>query len=118
MSVHVNFNLIHPFFKDALRVTVEWDFPFLPRVGESVSPRIWIEESKIKRKEIEYLLSEKGKVNLKAQNFSKDFAFDDWLYEVGIECDTVFGISYYKDSNVVPAEIYVGMYLNKDGKSI
>lgn len=53
MSVHIKFNLDHDFFKEPLSVTVEWKFPFLPRIGEAVNAWIWIEEAQISPEKIE-----------------------------------------------------------------
>lgn len=115
MSVHINFNLDHPFFLEPLRVRVEWKFPFLPRVKESVNPWIWIEEAPISREKIEKLLSSEGRESLESEDFSGEITLNDWLYEVGIECDFVYRISYYKDDKVEPHEIYIDMYLNDTG---
>ena len=114
MSVHINFNLDHPYFLEPLQVGVEWKFPFLPRVGESVNAWIWIEETQISRERIEKLLSAEGKESLESEDFSGQNTLNDWLYEVGIQCDTVFSISYYKKDSE-PHEIYVEMYLNDTG---
>ncbi|GAE86358.1 hypothetical protein [Bacteroides reticulotermitis] len=115
MSVPVYFNLDHSFFKEPLRVSVNWTFPFLPRVGETVSPWIWIEEKEISREKIEKLLSSEGIDSLNAEDFSGENTLNDWLYEVGIQCDTVYSISYFKNDKVDPYEIYIQMYLNDTG---
>ena len=115
MSVPVYFNLDHSFFRNPLRVRVNWTFPFLPRVGETVSPWIWIEEKEIPRKVIEELLTGEGEESLNTEDFSGENTLNDWLYEVGIRCDTVYSISYYKNDQVEPPEIYIEMYLNDTG---
>lgn len=111
MSVPVYFNLDHSFFKEPLRVSVNWTFPFLPRVGETVSPWIWIEEKEISREKIEKLLSSEGIDSLNAEDFSGENTLNDWLYEVGIQCDTVYSISYFKNDKVDPYEISKCSYL-------
>lgn len=111
MSVHINFNLDHPNFREPLRVGVEWKFPFIPRIGESVNAWIWIEERQIDSEEIENLLTAEGE---KRRNSYSDLSLNDWLYEVGIECNTVYGISYYKDKSE-SGDIYIEMYLNDTG---
>lgn len=115
MSVAVYFNLDHPFFREPLRVRVNWAFPFLPRVGEKVSPWIWIEEKEIPREVIEELLSGEGKESLNTEDFSGENTLNDWLYEVGIQCNAVYSISYFKYDEGEPHEIYIEMYLNDTG---
>lgn len=37
MSVHINFNLDYPYFREPLRVRIEWKFPFFTesrRIGK------------------------------------------------------------------------------------
>lgn len=34
MGVHIKFSMEHRYFKDWLEVDVDWNYPFLPRVGE------------------------------------------------------------------------------------
>lgn len=113
MSVLVYFNLDHPYFQEPLRVRVEWKFSFLPRVGESVNAWIWIEEAEISNEEIENLLTTEGEKNRNAE-YNKNCSLNDWLYEVGIECSKVYGISYYKKKSE-PHDIYVEMWLNDTG---
>lgn len=114
MSVPIYFNLDHSCFREPLRIRVEWKFPFLPRVGESVNAWIWIEETELNNKEIEDLLSAEGEKSRNAE-IHKGFSLNAWLYEVGMECDTVYSISYYKNDKVNPHEIYIEMYLNDTG---
>lgn len=113
MSIHINFNLDHPFFREPLQVKVKWTFPFLPRVGESVNAWIWIEEAQISNKEIERLLTAEGEKSYKAEIHHK-FTLNDWLYELGMECNKVYSISYYKEQSD-PYNIYVEMFLNDTG---
>lgn len=113
MSVHINFNLDHPYFREPLQVMVEWKFPFLPRIGESVNAWIWIEEAEISNEKIESLLTTEGEESRNA-DIHKNYSLNDWLYEVGIECRTVYGISYYKEEDV-PHNIMIQMYLNDTG---
>lgn len=114
MSVHINFNLDHPYFREPLQVWVKWKFPFLPRVGESVNAWIWIEEAQISSDKIESLLSTEGEESRNAE-IHKNLSLNDWLYEVGMECNTVYSISYYKNDKTEPNEIYIQMYLNDTG---
>jgi hypothetical protein len=113
MSVHINFNLDHPYFREPLRVRVEWKFPFLPRVGELVNAWIWIEEAEISNEKIESLLTAEGEDSRNAE-IHKTFSLNAWLYEVGMECNKVYSISYYKEDSA-PHDIYVEMYLNDTG---
>lgn len=113
MSVHINFNLDHPYFREPLRVRVEWKFPFLPRIGEAVNAWIWIEEAEISSEKVEKLLTEEGEESYNEDIHGK-FTLNDWLYEVGMECDKVYSISYYKEKSE-PHNMYVEMYLNDTG---
>lgn len=91
MSIHIKFNLIHPYFREPLRVGVEWGFPFLPRIGESVNAWIWIEEEQISREKVEKLLTKEGKESLAEYDFSKETSLNNWLYEVGVvTCSNLF----------------------------
>lgn len=116
MSIYINLNLDHPFFREPLRVGIKWAFPFLPRIGESINPWIWIEGKEIKLADIKLLLSAEGEYSLNAETLTETFTLNDWLYEVGIDCDCICGISYYKNDKVTPHEIYVNMFLNETGK--
>lgn len=113
MSVHVNFNLEHPYFTEPLRVRFEWKFPFLPRVGEYVNAWIWIEEAQVSNEKIESILMEEGRKSRNSERY-KNFALNDWLYEVGMECDRVYLISYDNERSD-PRDIYVSLYLNDTG---
>ena len=43
MGAHIKFSMEHRYFRDWLEVDVDWNYPFLPRVGEFVNAWIWIE---------------------------------------------------------------------------
>ena len=94
---------------------VNWTFPFLPRIGEAVNAWIWIEENEIPREVIEKLLSDEGEKSLNAEDFSGENTLNDWLYEVGIQCSTIYDIAYYKYAGEEPHEIYIEMFLNENG---
>lgn len=111
MSVHINFNLEHRFFSDSLRVGVEWNFPFLPRIGEHINGWIWIEQLEFGREQIEELLTSAGQQSLEKFCIGK-LTLNDWLYEVGMECDTVYDLAYYQSRNN-PHEIYVELYMRE-----
>jgi hypothetical protein len=98
---------------EPLSVIVEWKFPFLPRIGEAVNAWIWIEETQISPEKIESILTTEGKKSRDAQ-IHRNFTLNDWLYEVGMECDKVYDISYYKEKSE-PHNIYVRMCLNDTG---
>jgi len=115
MKARINFYLVHPWFHEPLRIPVDWNFPFLPRVGESVGGWVWIKQGKWKQSEVEKELSEEGKQNWESQR-SEKFGFDDWLYEMSMECNTVYSIYYHRLHD--KPDIRVEMYLNADGKPL
>jgi len=90
-SVDIKFYIENPCFRE-LFVWVKWDFPFLPRVGESVNPWILIKNldlSKTKEK-----ITKTGEESF---NSFKQFGNDDfegWLYDVCCESDCVSSITY------------------------
>lgn len=53
MGAHIKFSMEHRYFRDWLEVDVDWNYPFLPRVGEFVNAWIWIEAGKFSRADIE-----------------------------------------------------------------
>ncbi len=113
MRTYIIFHLDHPYFIEPLRIRVEWKCLFLPRIGESINAWIWIEEAEISKEKVECLLSEEGRKSYNDE-FRNNSTLNDWLYELGMECDTVYSISYYKE-NSDPHNIYVQMYLNDTG---
>ncbi len=115
MSVCIYFNFVHPFFREPLRVPVDWSFPFLPRIGESIGGWIWIQQGNWEQEKIEKELSDEGKKSWDSHR-ARDFGFEDWLYEVSMECGTVFSILYFRRHDWPSGEIRVDMYLNEDGK--
>jgi hypothetical protein len=115
MSVRINFNLVHPCFHEPLCVPVDWDFPFLPRVGESVGGWVWIRQGHWEQSEVEKELSEEGKKSWE-EHRSDTFGFDDWLYEVSMECDIVCSVTYHRRHDT--PDTRVDMYLNADGKPL
>ncbi len=106
MNIRIEFHLIHSFFRDPFVVKVDWNFPFLPRTGEYINPWIWIEENHIKESAIKPLLTEEALNNLKEERYT----LNDWLYEVGIECNEIESVSYYKDD---AGELYVKIFLSQ-----
>lgn len=113
MSIHINFNLDHPYFREPLQVKVEWKCPFLPRIGESVNAWIWIEETEISKEKVESLLTAEGEKSYNSEIY-KNYTLDDWLYEVGMECHVIYDMAYYKEE-AEPYDIFVQMYLNGTG---
>lgn len=110
MSIQINVNFEHPYFTEVLRFQLKWDFPFLPRVGENLNPRIWIEGDVLDRSYIETQLTKEGEESLKAYKHS----LEDWLYEAGMGNGRIFDISYRKKKDN-PYDIYVEIYINKSG---
>ena len=88
MGAHIKFSLEHQYFKEWFEVDVDWNYPFLPRIGEFVNAWIWIEARKFDRADIGEILSPGGLKSLNSERY-QDYSVEDWLYEVGMECSTV-----------------------------
>lgn len=116
MGAHIKFSMEHRYFRDWLEVDVDWNYPFLPRVGEFVNAWIWIEAGKFSRADIEKILNPDGQENLNSE-FYRDYTLDDWLYEIGMECNKVYGVSYYREKND-PANIYARVSLSELGTAL
>ncbi len=115
MSVRVNFHLISPLFLDEIFVPVDWTFPFLPRVGERIGGWIWIQDGRWDQAKIEKELTDEGEKHL-ALHRERGFEFDDWLYEVSMECGKVYGITYAKYPDSPPGDIIVDIWVNETGE--
>lgn len=57
-----------------------------------------------------------GQENLNSE-FYRDYTLDDWLYEIGMECNKVYGVSYYREKND-PANIYARVSLSEPGTAL
>ncbi len=112
MGTYIKFHIMHPFFREPLVAGMEWNFPFLPRVGESINPWVWIEAKDVRMSNLEDILTEEGKKSLKKEKYR----VEDWLYEVGInDNDYVKSISYYRNSDenkkLGEYDFYLNIYL-------
>ena len=90
-SVDIKFYIENPCFRE-LFVWVKWDFPFLPRVGENISPWLWIKHVDLLN--VKEKLTSKG---IESFNRDKEFRnndFESWLYDVACESDCVASITY------------------------
>ena len=81
-----------------------------------VNAWIWIEAGKFSRADIEKILNPDGQENLNSE-FYRDYTLDDWLYEIGMECNKVYGVSYYREKND-PADIYARVSLSEPGTTL
>ena len=91
--VRILFHIDSRFFTEPFTVWVDWDFPFLPRVGEYVNAWLWIKSKYIKLSNVKEILTTEGEKDL--EKF--DGELSDWLYEVCIEDGyEVSDVSYYK----------------------
>ena len=113
MGAHIKFSLEHRYFKEWFEVDVDWNYPFLPRIGEFVNAWIRIEACKFDRAVIGEILSPEGLKSLNSERY-QDYAVEEWLYEVGMECSTVYSVSYYTEKDD-PANIYAIVSLNETG---
>ena len=116
MGAHIKFSMEHRYFRDWLEVDVDWNYPFLPRVGEFVNAWIWIEAGTFSSADIEKILNPDGQENLNSE-FYRDYTLDDWLYEIGMECNKVYGVSYYREKND-PANIYARVRVSEPGTAL
>jgi hypothetical protein len=94
---------------------VDWTFPFLPRVGESVGGWVWIQQGNWKQSEIEKELSEEGRESWEGDR-ARNAGFDDWLYEMSCECNMVYSVYYSRSHDMPPDKIEIEMWLNDTGK--
>ncbi len=111
----MQFNFLSLYWIDELRVQVDWTLPFLPRIGERIGGWIWINEGRWDQAEIEKMLTSEGE-EYWASCRAGGMKFKDWLYEVSMECKTVFGISYSKFHGSPPGEIIVDIWVNETGE--
>jgi len=94
--VSILFHIDSRFFTEPFSVWVDWDFPFLPRVGEYVNAWLWIKSKHINLSEVKEILTIEGEEDLKKY----DGELTDWLYDVCIEDGyDVSDVSYYKDKD-------------------
>jgi len=102
-SIFVKFVITSRYFFYPAEVLVKWDFPYIPRVGETVSGWVWIESKHIKLENLYINLSADG------QDFFEKSGLDfvNWLYEVSIECDIVSSIDYVRDCDIITPCIYL-----------
>ncbi len=118
MSVRINFHFVCDYFRDDdVRIPVEWTFPFLPRVGESVGGWVWIQQGEWKQEEIESRLTREGQKRWEEYREGGG-RFEDWLYEVATECGKICSIGYVKLHDSPSGEIRVNMWLNGDGEPL
>jgi hypothetical protein len=107
--IKIRFNIINEFFiLDCLIVWVDWKFPFLPRIGDSVGAWIWIESEQFDLSKVEEKLTPEGISDLKFRGGD----IESWLYDVGCESGFVSLVSFSKEYN--DDEIVVDIYLGKE----
>jgi len=89
-------HILNPVFRDALIVSTIWKFPFLPRVGESVYPAVWINDFDLSI--LDKILTSDGKVNLSNSGYSPK----DWLHDICVESSRVRFLTYNIDKQNKP----------------
>lgn len=106
--VEICINIEHHYFREPLEVWIRWELPFLPRIGESVSPWFWIEQDPFTIEQIKAQLSNEGRKSWD----DWDGELNDWLYEMGISADVIYNLSYYrKRDDKTP---YVRLYMQEE----
>lgn len=93
MKTNIQFSVEHSFFRDLIQSWVEWECPFLPRIGEHVNGWIWIDEKETNRDAIAPFLTAEGEESLRCW----DGLLSDWLYEVSMETGNVKSVYYFRD---------------------
>lgn len=106
--IEIKVSIEHSYFLDTLDVWMKWEFPFLPRIGESVSPWIWIEQNTFEIEKLKENLSEEGQKSLN----DWEGELTDWLYEVGITADVVSNLVYFQ--NRADNTLYVHLFMQED----
>jgi hypothetical protein len=100
-SVFVCFSLDSRYFSEPVDVFAKWEYPYLPRVGETVSGWLWIESEHINLSRLYENLSPEGLQYFKQSNLD----FVNWLYELSMECDYVRSIGYWQNKNGIYAQL-------------
>lgn len=104
--VNIKLNIDHHFFLEPLELWIKWEFPFLPRIGESLSPWLWIEQNIFQKDKIKEILSEEGIKSWHDWNGE----LTDWLYEIGISANIISGLAYFRKP--VDHSIFVKLYMH------
>lgn len=106
--VNIKVCIDHRYFLEPLVVWMKWEFPFLPRIGESVSPWLWIEQNTFEEDRIYEKMSEEGR---KSWN-DWDGELTDWLYDLGISADVISDLAYFRRQ--ADNSLFVQLYMHED----
>jgi hypothetical protein len=101
--IDIQFCIEHPLFLSPFHVWVEWLFPFLPRVGETVDSWLWIESKYMYMENCKKILTKEGDI---AFNSSGD-DFKDWLATIANEANYVYQVSYFVNEGEVC--VFIGL---------
>lgn len=88
----------------------EWN-DCLPRIGENLHPTVWIWDYDCADFENTHSLSRMATEAINRDKTYPAFSYQDWLYDICIECDTITSISYRRDKN---KRIYASILLGVD----
>lgn len=106
--IDIKISVEHSYFLDTLDVWMKWECPFLPRIGETVSPWLWIEQNTFEIEKIKEMLSEEGR-----KSFDEwDGELTNWLYEVGITADIVSNVVYFRSNT--DNTTYVHLFMREE----
>lgn len=106
--IDIKISVEHSYFLDTLDVWMKWEFPFLPRIGETVSPWLWIEQNTFEIEKIKEMLSEEGRKSFDEWNGE----LTSWLYEVGIMADVVSNVVYFRSN--ADNTTYVHLFMREE----
>ena len=117
--VKIKFYIQSRFFKMHPTVMVDWSSPFIPRIGEDVSPWIYLNSPHLKLHLFKDDLSEDGKKFIAKcpdiPDCPEDEKWLNWLYELLCEADLyIKHISYYHDKDSQDIIIHIGLFDDDD----
>jgi len=97
----------------SIRVFVNWDFPFLPRVGEFVEPTIWFPYLDFRNQKIEEKLTAEAKADLQEYLNVGGDDFESWFFDNACRSEHVVMVSYYTDfKDDDTKEVYASIVLD------
>lgn len=85
MIIHIIINS-SDYFKKDVEISIQWNIPFIPRVGESIHPMLIINQDSFSVDSFFEALTENAKENcmsfIKRKQKNFDVCFKDWIEDV------------------------------------